>query len=89
MDGKTERVNQILEEMLRVYVRKNPTKWEDYLHLEELAYNNKYQTSTKMIPFTVLYGWNYRTSITWDILVEQLMLGPDSLKNLEQLVTKV
>ena len=26
-DGKIERVNQIVEDMLRMYVMKNPTKW--------------------------------------------------------------
>jgi hypothetical protein len=32
-DGKTERVNQIIEDMLRMYVMDKPSKWEDYLHL--------------------------------------------------------
>ena len=36
-DGQTERVNQILEYMLRMYVREQPSKWEDYLHLVEFA----------------------------------------------------
>ena len=31
IDGKTERVNQVLEDMLRMYVTEKPTKWEDYL----------------------------------------------------------
>ena len=39
-DGQTERVNQVLEDMLRMYVMDKPTKWEDYLHLVEFAYNN-------------------------------------------------
>ena len=42
IDMQTEWVNQILEYMLRVYVMNNPTKWEDYLHLAEFAYNNGY-----------------------------------------------
>ena len=42
MDGKTERVNQIVEDMLRMYLMNNPTKWEDYMHLAEFAYNNRY-----------------------------------------------
>ena len=37
-DGKTERVNQVLEDMLCMYVMDKPTKWEDYLHLVEFAY---------------------------------------------------
>ena len=54
-DGQIERVNQIVEDMLRMYVMNNPTKWKDYLHLVEIAYNNEYQDSTKIIPFEVLY----------------------------------
>ena len=72
-----------------MYVMNNPTKWEDYLHLVDFAYNNGYQTSTKMSPFEVLYGWKCRTSVTWDSLVDRLMLGLYLLKDLEQLVTKV
>ena len=40
IDGHTERVNQVLEDMLCMYVMDKPTKWEDYLHLVEFAYNN-------------------------------------------------
>ena len=70
MDGHIERVNQIFEHMLRRYVMKNPTKWEDYLHLIEFAYNNKYQASAKMNPFKVLYGWKCWTPVTWDSIVD-------------------
>ena len=72
-----------------MYVMKNPTKWEDYLHLIEFEYNNGYHNSVKMSSFEVLYGWKCRTPVTWDSLVDQLMLGPDLLNDLEQLVTKV
>ena len=74
--------------MLRMYVMNKPTKWEEYFHLAEFAYNNGYQNSTKMSPFEVLCRRKCRTSVTWDSLVDQLMLGPGLLKNLEQLVTK-
>ena len=33
--GKTERTNQVIEDMLRMYVLERPTKWEDYIHLTE------------------------------------------------------
>jgi transposase InsO family protein len=55
-DGKTERVNQVIEDILRMYVMDKPSKWEDYLHLVEFAYNNGYQASLKMSPFEALYG---------------------------------
>ena len=64
MDGKIEKVNHIVEDMLRMYVMNNPTKWEHYLHLVEFAYNNGYQTSAKMSPFEVLYGRKCRTLVT-------------------------
>ena len=41
--GKRERNNQIIENMLRMYVMDKPSKWEDYIHLVEFAYNNGYQ----------------------------------------------
>ena len=47
-NGQTERVNRILEDMLRMYVMEKPTKWEDYLHLVEFAYNNGQQASLGM-----------------------------------------
>jgi len=40
IDGKSERVNQVLEDMLCMYMMDKPTKWEDYLHLVEFAYKN-------------------------------------------------
>ena len=56
MDGQTERTNQIIEDMLCMYVRTKLNKWEDYLHLVKFAYNNRYQTSAKLSPFEKLYA---------------------------------
>ena len=72
-----------------MYAMNNPTKWEDYFHLAEFAYNNGYQTSSKMSPSEVLYVRNYITLVTWDNPMDRLMLGPDLLVDLEHLVTKV
>jgi hypothetical protein len=54
--GQTERVNQILEDMLRACVLEFPQKWDDCLPLAEFSYNNSYQESIKMAPFEALYG---------------------------------
>ena len=88
-EEQKERVNHIFEDMLRMYVMNNPTKWEYYLHLADFAYNNGYQTSAKMSPFEVLYGWKCRTLVTLDRPMDRLMLGTDLLMELEQLATKV
>jgi hypothetical protein len=55
-DGQTERVNTVIEDILRMYVMDKPSRWEDYLHLVEFAYNNGYHASLKMSPFEELYG---------------------------------
>ena len=48
-DGQTERVNQIIEDMLRAYVGAKPTKWERYLPILEFSYNSSKHTSTGYI----------------------------------------
>ena len=73
IDGKMERVNQVLEGMLRMYVRYYPKKWEDYLHLVEFVYKNHYQASDKLSPFEILYGRKCNTPISWSNLVDKLM----------------
>ncbi|MGV8048401.1 hypothetical protein PJP07_29815, partial [Mycobacterium kansasii] len=41
-DGQTERVNQILEDMLRACVINFGGSWDEHLRLAEFAYNNCY-----------------------------------------------
>jgi hypothetical protein len=55
-DGKKERVNQVIEDMIRMYVMDKPSKWEGYLHLVYFSYNNGHQESLNMSPFEALYG---------------------------------
>jgi len=52
---KTNRTNQILEDMLRMYVMHQPMTWEEYLPLMEFSYNNGHQESIRMSPFEALY----------------------------------
>jgi hypothetical protein len=63
--GQTERVNQILEDMLRACVLEFLQKWDEYLLLAEFSYNNSYPESIKMAPFEALYGRRCRTPINW------------------------
>jgi transposase InsO family protein len=53
--GEIERVKQVIEDMLRIHVMDKLSKWEEYLHLVEFAYNNGYHASLKMNPFEALY----------------------------------
>jgi hypothetical protein len=52
-DDQTERVNQILEDMLRACVLHYGKDWDKCLSLAEFSYNNSYQSSLKMAPFKV------------------------------------
>src|SRR6266498_1497296 len=55
-DGQTERINQILEDMLRACALKNGQSWDKNLPYAEFSYNNSYQASLKMSTFEALYG---------------------------------
>ena len=79
----------MLEDMLRMYVMEKPTKWEDYLHLVEFAYNNGQQASLGISPYEALYGRRCRTLVTWDNPVNRVVLGPELLKEMEQEVVKI
>jgi len=60
-NGQTERVNQIVEDMIRCYILDHGGAWDRRLRLMEFAYNNSYQESLQMAPFEALYGRHCRT----------------------------
>ena len=72
-----------------MYVRKKLNKWEDYLHLVEFAYNNGYQTSAKLSPFKVLYDRKCTTLNRQDNPADRLMVRPEMLQEMENMVRKV
>ena len=85
-DGQTERVNQVLEDMLRMYVMDQQSRWEKYLPLVEFAYNNSYHSSIGMPPFEALYGRPCRTSLSWDRLEDRVIVGPNLIQKMEDQV---
>jgi len=58
-DGQTERVNQELEQYLRVFIDHRQEQWPDWLGMVEFAYNKIY-AATKVSPFKVNYGQDPR-----------------------------
>ena len=60
-DGQSERVIQVLEDMLRGCVLYFLGNWDRYIPLMEFAYNNSYQSSIGMTPYEALYGRRCRT----------------------------
>jgi hypothetical protein len=72
-----------------MYVMDKTSKWEDYLHLVEFAYNNGYQASLRMSPFEALYGRKCNTPMRWDNPADRVVLGTDLLKDMEDQVVKI
>jgi hypothetical protein len=87
--GQNERVNQILEDMLRACVLEFPQKWDDCLPLAEFSYNNNYQESIKMAPFQALYGRRCRTPLNWSEPGERWYFRPDLVKETEAKVQRI
>ena len=88
-DGQTKWVNRVIEYILRMYVMDKPSKWENYLHLVEFAYNNGYQASLKMSPFEALYGRKCNTPVSWDNPTDRAVVGPELLKEMEEKMLKI
>ena len=57
-DGQTERVNQVLEQYLRMFCNYQQDDWQDLLPLAEFAYNNSVHASTHQTPFFASYGYH-------------------------------
>jgi hypothetical protein len=89
IDGQTERVNQILEDMLRASALQYGRSWDKSLPYAEFSYNNSYQESLKMAPFDMLYGRRCQTPLFWNETGERKVFGPDILQEVEKQVRMV
>jgi hypothetical protein len=85
-DGHIERVNAILEDMLRACVLLSRGSWESWLPLAEFSYNNSYQESIKMALFEALYGRKCRTPLNWIKPRERRFYGIDFVDEAEKKV---
>jgi hypothetical protein len=88
-DGQTERVNQVLEDMLRACVLTYGTDWESSLPFVEFSYNNNFKASLRMAPFEALYGRKCRTPLAWSKVGERTLFGPAIIEEAEEKVEKV
>jgi len=59
-DRQTERVNQELEQYLRMFIDHRQEQWPEWLGTAEFAYNNKAHLSTKTSSFKANYGQDPR-----------------------------
>ena len=85
-DGQSERVIQVLEDMLRVCVLDFSGNWDRYIPLMEFAYNNSYQSSIGMDSYEALYGRRCRNLMCWTEMNEHKIIGPELVKDTEEKV---
>ncbi|GJP62116.1 hypothetical protein CLOP_g19211 [Closterium sp. NIES-67] len=55
-DGQIERLNQIVEQLLRAACKDEISKWDLHLPVLEFAYNNATHAATGQMPFFLCYG---------------------------------
>ena len=55
-DGQTERMNRVLEDMLRHFINHSHNDWEQFLAPAEFAINNAVNSSVQNTPFMLNYG---------------------------------
>ncbi|WVZ53910.1 hypothetical protein U9M48_004796 [Paspalum notatum var. saurae] len=77
-DGRTERTNQILEDMLRACAIQYGTSWDKSPPYAEFSYNKSYQAGPKKSPFEAPYGEG-----------EKQVFGPDLIRDAEQQIKMV
>jgi hypothetical protein len=86
IDGQTERVNQILEDMFRACVIEHQGNWDKNLQWAEFSYNNSYQENLNLAPFEALYGCRCLTPLNWIEPGEKAIFSPDLIDKAEAMV---
>ncbi|KAK2355410.1 hypothetical protein QL285_092825 [Trifolium repens] len=88
-DGKTERTNQSLEDLLRACVLDDRGSWDDVLPLIEFTYNNSFHASIGMAPYEALYGRRCQTPLCWYQDGESMIVGPEMVQQTTDKVRKI
>ena len=85
-DGQSEKVIQILEDMLKSCVIDYEGSWDRHILLIEFVYNNSFKSSIGMVPYEALYGRKCRTPLCWTELSEKKVIGLDLIQETEEKV---
>jgi Chromo (CHRromatin Organisation MOdifier) domain len=79
-DGQTERINQILEQYLRIYTNYQQNDWKSLLPIAEFAYNNAPHSTTGVSPFFANKGYHPSLDIsTADIPSQEAQFAASDL----------
>ena len=84
-DGQTERVNQTLEQYLRLYINYQQDNWYWMLPMAEFTYNNTTHSSTTVSPFFANKGYHPRSHFTPRDDSEVRTNSPDARNEVEGL----
>jgi hypothetical protein len=82
-EGETEQTNQILEDILHMYMMDQHKHWKEFFPPIEFAYNNSYKIPIKMAPFEFLYGRPCWTPLCLDRLEDRVLVGPKVMQEME------
>eukprot|EP00798_Chlamydomonas_sp_ICE-L_P005513 gene5513-biopygen2579 len=66
-DGQTERMNRVIEDMIRHHVGPYHDDWDQSLALVEFAINNSWQESIQNTPFRAYLGYDPRTPMAAEV----------------------
>ena len=88
-DGQSERVIQLMEDMLRSCVIDYGGSRDRHISLVEFVYNNSFQSSIGMAPYEALYGRKCRTPLCWTELSEKKVIGPELIQETEENVKMI
>ena len=79
-DGQTERMNRVVEDMVRHYVGPYHDDWDTKLGLVEFAINNAWQASIGDTPFHAIYGEHPFTPLSLQVRTEARSRSPAEQK---------
>ena len=88
-DGQSERVIQVLEDMLRSCVIDYEGSWDRHVPIVEFVYNNSFQSSIGMAPYEALYVRKCRTPLCWIELSEKKVIDLDLIQETEKKVKMI
>jgi hypothetical protein len=84
-DGQTERMNRVLEEILRAYVSKDNDDWDEHLDIAEIAYNNSKHASTGFTPYYLNSGSDIHLPIDHALSSSALSPNPSAAECVHQM----
>ena len=66
-DGQTERMNRVVEEMLRAYIKPDQSDWAEHLPMVEFAINDAWCEATQSTPFFLNHGQHPITPVELEL----------------------